>query len=406
MPEAEAAPVPLVTVAELEADPHGAFRRYRPRTPVILREGSGYLVLRAADVERLSRDPRMRQSETELPRRYGIEEGDLFDLFRLGMLNSNGAEHRRRRAPFTRAFAAAVVAAMRPAIRESAERLVEEWRGEPGVDLVERYASLIPARTISAILRLPEDDIPHFTRLVYSVSRVFSFTFTRADLPTIAADADELCAYVERLLGRRREQLGDDVLSSFLADADAKGEMSAAEIVIQVISLIIGGTDTTRVTMAALVSLLLQHRAQWDAVRADPSLARAAVAEALRYEPSVAHVGRVVLEDILLEEGAQGAVVLPAGQPVTLSLMSALRDPATYDRPDAFDIHRTNGRRLHPVFGGGAHRCLGEALAWTELEEGLSVLTTRLPGLHFASAPPEIRGHMGIRRIGAMPITW
>ena len=251
------------------------------------------------------------------------------------------------------------------------------------------------------MLGLPEEDIACFTWLVYSVSRFFSFAFAPEDMAAIRADAGELHDYVEALLASRRQAPAGDFLSGFLADAEANGELSAMKVVVQVVTLIIGGTDTTRVAMASQVSLLLQHREQWEAVRTDPSLVRRAVAEALRFEPSVGFVGRVTLENVVL-----GDVMVPAGQFLPLSTMSALRDPMAYEQPDLFDIYRTDGRRLHPVFGGAAHRCLGEALAWAELEEGLSVLATRLPNLRLDGDPPEVRGHMGIRRIGPMPVAW
>ncbi len=392
-------PPHTLTTRALEADPHGVFRRYRPLTPVIAREEGGLIVLRVADVRQLMRDPRLRQAETEFAEMQGVEDGALLDLFRFGMVTSNGDAHRRRRSPFTRTFAAAVIAALRPAIRRAAESLIDEWEGEDGVDLVSRFAALLPARVISAMLGLPETDIPAFTRLVYSVSRILSFTFAPGQLAEIEEDARALFGYAEALLAERRRAPGDDVLSAVLADAG--GELSAVEIVVQVATLIVAGTDTTRVALASQVSLLLQHRAQWDAVRVDPALLRPAVAEALRFEPSVGSVGRVALQPVPL-----GETVIPAGAFLTLSTMSAMRDEAAHARPDEFDIHRTDVHRPHPVFGGGAHRCLGEALAWAELEEGLAVLAARLPRLRLAADPPCVQGHMGIRRIGAMPVRW
>ena len=40
---------PSLTVEQLDADPHGVFRRYRPLTPLINRGKLGYLAIRAAD---------------------------------------------------------------------------------------------------------------------------------------------------------------------------------------------------------------------------------------------------------------------------------------------------------------------------------------------------------------------
>lgn len=101
-----------LSIAELEADPHGVFRCHRPLTPVITREGLGYLILRLQDIERLIKDPRIRSAETEYPKLRGIIEGVSFESFGSGMLTSNGSAHKARRSPFTRLFAA---------------RLIEQW---------------------------------------------------------------------------------------------------------------------------------------------------------------------------------------------------------------------------------------------------------------------------------------
>ena len=77
----------------------------------------------------------------------------------------------------------------------------------------------------------------------------------------------------------------------------------------------------------------------------------AAVAESLRYEPSVGSAGRVAREAIDLD-----GIVVPAG---SMILLSALRDEAAFKDPDTFDIRRADLPRLHPIFGGGAHRCIG-----------------------------------------------
>jgi cytochrome P450 len=104
----------------------------------------------------------------------------------------------------------------------------------------------------------------------------------------------------------------------------------------------------------------------------DPSLIPGAVSEAMRFEPSVASFVRVTTEDIEV-----GDAVLPARQFIILSTMSGARDEEAYERPDVFDIRRTDQAPLFPAFGAGAHRCIGEALARVELEESLAALAAR-----------------------------
>ena len=50
----------------------------------------------------------------------GIHTGPLVDLWSNSMLFANGGEHRRRRAPMSRAFAFKLIEQMRPRIRAAA----------------------------------------------------------------------------------------------------------------------------------------------------------------------------------------------------------------------------------------------------------------------------------------------
>jgi cytochrome P450 len=392
--------LPVLKIADLDADPHGMFRRYRAAYPFVRHEAGGYIALRHDDVERLGSDPRAAASGTAFPKLHGVTRGALFDFFDQGMLTANGAAHRRRRSPFSRSFAARTIADMRPQIRRASEELIDGWYADGQVEFVEQFASPLPARVIGDLLGLPRADIPSFTELVYEVTRFLSYSVSPEQIPKSEAAARQLCEYVEKTLDDRRRAPRDDFLSDFLAKAEAAGELSPLEIVMQIVQLIVGGSDTTRVATVMQVVLLLQHRVQWDAVCRDPALIPGAVTEALRFEPSGASFARVTIEDIEL-----GGAILPAGQLIVCSTMSGARDEAAYKHPDVFDIRRTDQPRLHPAFGAGVHRCLGEALARAELEESLAALAARIPQLQLDQAP-TIQGHAGVRRVDAMQISW
>jgi cytochrome P450 len=392
--------LPVLTIAEIDADPHAVFRRYRADYPIIKNEFGTYVLLRYADIERLCSDPRMLATETGHPEMFGVTEGALFDFFKEGMLTANGEVHRRRRSPFSRGFAARIIADLRPLIRKSAEQLIDGWYADGQVEFVEQFASRLPARIIGDLLGLPRADIPKFTSLVYKVTRFIAVSIAPDEIPGAEAACQELRAYTEAILDERRRAPRDDFLSSVLAKVDDAGELSSLEIVFQVIQLIVGGTDTTRVALAAQLGLLLQHREQWDAVCSDPRLVTGAVAESLRFEPSVGAFGRMSPEDIEVD-----GVTIPAGKLIGFSTMSGMRDERAYIHPDVFDIRRTDQPRLHPIFGSGAHRCIGEALARAELEEALAVLAVRIPQARLDRAP-TISGHGGIRRVDAMRLSW
>jgi cytochrome P450 len=392
---------PTFSVAALDRDPHGIFRAHRSLTPLLKREDGAYMAIRAGDVERLASDPRTRQVETEMLPSRGVTEGALFDFFKNTMLLSNGPDHRRRRAPLSRAFAFRLIAELRPRIRTIAGSLIDGAYAAGEMNFLDDFAALLPARIIGEILGLPAADVPRFTGWVYQLAGALNASFTRDEVPRIDAAARHLTAYVAELLAGRRAAPRDDFLTSYATAVHQEGNLSPIETLVQIVTVILAGSDTTRAAMAMLVALLLQHREQWNAVCREPELIPDAVSEALRYEPPVGSFPRFTLEDIEID-----GCLVPRDRLISLSTLSAMRDPARYAEPDSFNIRRTDQPRRHPVFGGGVHRCLGETLAKAELEEGLAALVERLPQLRLAGNPPTIQGHAGIRRVDGMRVSW
>src|SRR5260370_16518582 len=73
--------LPVLNVADLDADPHGMFRRYRGAYPFVGHETGGYLVLRHADIQRLGINPRIAASETAHPDFSAFTSPSLFNSF-------------------------------------------------------------------------------------------------------------------------------------------------------------------------------------------------------------------------------------------------------------------------------------------------------------------------------------
>lgn len=334
-----------------------------------------------------------RQIELEGMRVNGVSKGPMFDFVDNVMLFSNGDVHRRRRGPLARAFAHKLVAEMRPGVADRCERLVSGLVGSGQVDFLARISGPLPAQVIGEILGVPEADMPRLARHVYSAIRGLSLV-----PPEVMAEASEdmgrLSDLVSGLMQDRRGA-GDGGLVADYLDRVEGSKMSAAEVHTQMTALVVAGSDTTRGALAATVSLLLQHPEQWRLLVEDPERwAGPAASEGLRYDPVIGSMPRITLEDRDVE-----GVSLPAGTLVTSSMLTALRDPEIYTDPDLFDITREDHPRLHPVFGAGPHRCLGEALARVELEEALKALARRAPHLRLDGTPARLRGYGAVRSV-------
>src|ERR1700743_1740986 len=167
--------LPVIRLREIEADPHGVLRKYREMHPVVTHEAGTYWVLRFSDIERVSKDERLRAAETASPRKLGLERGPIFEMYKYGMASANGDAHRRRRAPFSKLFSARAISEMRPHIRRAIDDVIDGVYDRGEMELVETLASPIPARVIADLFGLPRGDIPDFTRDSYEIMQMLSF---------------------------------------------------------------------------------------------------------------------------------------------------------------------------------------------------------------------------------------
>ncbi|WP_233416864.1 cytochrome P450 [Halovulum marinum] len=351
-----------------------------------------------ANAMRLLTGGEVRQAGVETMEMQGVTSGPLYDFFKYSLLFSHGARHRARRTPLARSFAYKLMDALRPEMRAMAEALVLPLAGQGEVDFLNRVAAELPARMIARIACVPEADFARFGQMVYSAVRGMTVRSPQVMMRAMR-DMGALTEYVEALLQARRNCAGGDFLSEYLDRAAATG-LDPAEARMQIVTLIVGGSDTTRLALTALLSRLLERPGQWQALCAAPAaLVPGAVREGLRYDPVTGSIAQVAERDFEMD-----GYPVPAGTIIAPTLVTALRDPAVYAEPDRFDIRRDDHPKLHLAFGAGAHRCLGEALARIEMEETLSVLARHLPHAELAGPPATIWGTGAIREIDGLTI--
>jgi cytochrome P450 len=143
---------------------------------------------------------------------------------------------------------------------------------------------------------------------------------------------------------------------------------------------------------------LLNHPDQLAEVIADRSLVGPAVLESVRWHPDPLFP-RKVKRDCEL-----AGTHLPAGAHLHLCLGAANRDPARWESPDQFDIHRPFQRSV--AFAAGAHSCLGQHVARQEIAAALGALFDRFPNIRWdTSKPPaKLTGSLVQRGPGALHV--
>jgi cytochrome P450 len=384
---------------DLGADVHATFARYRKSFAFIAMDTGGYVVLRHDDVVRLMNDPRLQATEVAMPVQAGVTAGVLHDIFAHGMLTANGEVHARRRSAVSRALATQVLDEFRRHLRQAATDLIDASYAAGRLELASGFAAKLPILALANLLDIPRADIPVFSQDVDAMNAFFRPKPSEDAVADAETAAQRVRTYLDALLTNTGAKQSQGFVAQYLRSVE-EADLSRSEALMQIIQLIIGGTESVRMGLIAQTVQLLSQPEQWRAVCEDPTLVPNAVTEAMRLEPGIAGVVRVSVDDIELD-----GWVLPAGQLVLLSAISALRDERVFDRPNVFDMSRPKLSLARMAFGGGAHACVAEAMGRAELEEGLSALTERLPSLQLENIP-AFQGHMFVRKTGECWVRW
>jgi len=300
-------------------------------------------------------------------------ETALLEPIDLSLLGLDAPDHTRLRRLAQPTFAPRRLAQYRETARAVTGRLLDAAPAQGPFDLVSTLAAPLPISVISELLAIPDVDTPRFAAWgrvvgaaldgVRSVRHAHALSRATADLRSLFAD----------LVERRRADPGEDVISQLVHALD-EGTLTLDELVSLAQLLLIAGFETTTNLVGNAVQAL-HASGTWDDLVADPGLAAGVVEETLRFDPPVQLTARFAHEDVEL-----GGRTLRRDTGVLVLLASAGRDPAAHPDPDRFDPHREQ-TTAHLAFSGGAHYCLGAALARMEGEVALGMLAERLPHL-------------------------
>ncbi|MEU3166242.1 cytochrome P450 [Streptosporangium sp. NPDC006930] len=373
-----------------------SLREEGPITPMVYPDGAtGWLVTGYSAVRSILADPRFssRRELLHVPVPFPLMQ-EMRRPADPGMfIRMDPPDHTRYRKPLTAQFTVRRMKQLEPRIREiTEERLDAMEKAGPPQDLVKEFALPIPSLVICELLGVPYADRDEFQRSTAVLLNLES------SVEDIRATIVGFSAFFARLIEAKRADPTDDLLSGLIAG----GELTDEELGNVGFLLLVAGHETTANMLGLGTFALLQHPDQLAALRADPSLIDNTVEELLRYL-GIIHVGplRAALEDVEIE-----GRLIKAGDPVTLSLVAANRDPARFSDPEHLDI--TNSATGHLTFGHGLHQCLGQQLARVEMRTAFPMLFDRFPGLRLAVPAEEVpmREKMSIYGVRELPVRW
>jgi cytochrome P450 len=373
-------------------------RATHPVFPVTLWDGRrAWLVTRHEDMRAVATDPRF-SGEFANPSFPAVTPARVVvDKQERAFVGMDNPRHDHYRRMFTKEFTARRMMALRPKMAVIASRLIDELMAGPQpADLVAAIAVPFPSLVMCDLVGSPYED--HRFIIECAAGR-HGLTQTPAQAER---KARELADYFMRLIRRKEDTPGDDMVSRVIEEHVRPGNLSREDFAEIGAMILRAGHDTTTNMIGLGTLILLDHPEQAAAVRDDPEIVPGAVEELLRFvSPVQFSPRRVALEDVAI-----GGAVIGKGDGVFPLNPAANRDPEVFPDPDRFDVRRDASR--HVAFGFGIHQCLGQILARMELQVLLPLLLQRMPNLRVAAKEGEIRfkDDMQIYGVHNLPVAW
>jgi cytochrome P450 len=330
---------------------------------------------------------------------FGVEEGPLLEQMRRNILHINGDGHRRLRNLVNPAFTPRATERWRPAMREFLAQLWKPLDGSGRCEFVGDFAKPYPSLTIATVMGAPLEDAPRLHEWSNLIQRQFDPPSLMNERDAIERACEEFYEWATLLIERRKDDPGDDLISTLIAASHKGDSLDDAECMNLVLNVLVGGVDTTQSQLAHGLRVFAAHPDQWELLAERPELAPAAVEELLRFEPITPFTARLLHEEVEYRD-----VTFPADAIVMVCSFAGNRDGVDGDA-EAFDITADRGDAKPLTFGAGIHYCLGANLARAELQEALSFLPARMPGLALDDEP-ELGSIHGVYGLERLPLRW
>jgi cytochrome P450 len=330
----------------------------------------GIAILRYEDTNALQNDKRLHQGTRRWPEHNGIQSELLVPWWNEMMLSLEGQDHIRIRKLANPAFSPKIIEALKPEFTKLANDLVNDFCEKGSAEFMSEFAEPYSAKVITLLLGLPPELWREIADLATKLGYVFSVTI-KQDLPEIEAGLRGILSITQNLIDTHTE-LDPDSFISTMVQATVDGQkITERELLVMLSFIVFAGFDTTRNQLGLAMQVFTQNPKQWDLLSKDPDLARNAVEEAMRLNPTITWFTREAIEDFEYKD-----LQIKKGTTLQFFNVPVGSDPAKYESI-AMDI--TKSRAPHFGFGGGMHHCLGHYVARIDMQEALKALAKRIP---------------------------
>ncbi|MFO1115411.1 MAG: cytochrome P450 [Beijerinckiaceae bacterium] len=372
-------------------DPYPTYRRMRNNHPAFRDEATGFWFLsRHADVIAALAAPDHFSSArgnalVDSPQRVGMTLGSM-----------DPPRHDELRRVIMRGVTPQRIEAMIPAMRAHLAQILERVVPSGQCDFVRDISRPVLFGALGRMLGLDDE-------AAVRAAELSAMLFRGEGGPAGPALSEEyrtqVVAFIREQLEKRRSNRSDDLLSVLIEAQEAGAPLADAEIVANMMTVLLAGNASIGHFLPNLVHALWLHPEQRHSVKKDPSLADAAIEEGLRWDTSTQCFARQTTREVEIA-GAR----IAADSRVVLIYASANRDDAAFENAEKFDLSR--GRTRHVGFGSGPHICLGAPTARAMLRPILQDMLATIGDYELDLKNAVRVKHLMARGFRSLPISW
>lgn len=332
-----------------------------------------------------------------------------------GLISSEGEFWKTQRRRIQPAFHHTHIAGLRSVIVEANAALLRKWeqaaQAGQSVNVTHDISLMVLEMVLRSIFSEDYPEVaPQFRLLADESARDLQFAQTFRPLRSVVAQI----AARRRAEGRHAADFLGMLMDA--RDRDSGEVMSDAQLVTEIITLVVAGHETTALTLNWTWYLLAGNPAAEESFATElatlpadalPDFAglqklaytNRMLEEALRLYPPVWVITRKALGDDQL-----GDYFVPAGKEIYISPFIIQRHPELWEAPEQFDPDRFDpeqAKARHPLvmlpFSAGPRNCIGEHLARFEMQLHLLMIGRRLRLRRANAAPLELAFGVNLR---------
>lgn len=308
------------------------------------------------------------------------------------ILEADPPLHTRTRKVLARVLSVGAMRRLEEAFKAKAAVLVDRLIAKGSFDAVRELAEVFPISVFPDALGIDQEGRENL--LTYGAMVFAGFGPENEYSRSLMAHAPTVLPWVAAKC--QREALAAGGFGAQVYEAADTGEVTQDEASLLVRSLLSAGLDTTISAIGMALYNLARHPDQWAILAANPSLARAAFDETMRFDASAPYVFRTTPHETEI-----AGVPIGPHEKVLLLIASANRDEGRWERPDQLDITRRVAG--HIAFGTGIHGCVGQMVARLEGEAVLGALAARAASIEITGDAVH-RDSTGLRALSSLPV--